>query len=141
MRTVACILPSDPSSACPTVPRPSNRPSVAPFCLSKAASTAVSLTGAPSVSDFGTSVARSQHVFSHHESEGRPTGPLPTRLDGIAAQARAERIHPAMPFARKAAPLVRDRAPLVLLQVRERALVRPPAGAGELAVGHDRAPD
>src|SRR4051794_25002962 len=35
IRTVAVILPSDPSSACPTVPRPRIRPSVAPFWRSR----------------------------------------------------------------------------------------------------------
>src|SRR4029450_4268904 len=66
-------------------------------------------------------------------------GPPSTRLDGMTARAGATRIHPAMPFARGAAPLVSDRAPLVLGQGRERALVVPPAAACELAVGHDRA--
>src|SRR5215208_1082887 len=44
MRIVARIVPSGPSSACPTVPRPSIRPSVAPFCLSNPGTSATSAT-------------------------------------------------------------------------------------------------
>src|SRR5215207_10947743 len=38
---VARILPSGPSSAIPTLPRPSIRPSVAPFCLSNPGTSAL----------------------------------------------------------------------------------------------------
>src|SRR5919197_2482689 len=113
MRTVPCIFPSDPSSACPTVPLPRIRPSVTPFCLSRAdTSTAVSLTAAPLALISGLAT-RVPDRSSHKRYPRGASWPLSTHRDRIPENPRSQPIHPATPFAQRAAPLVRDRAPLV----------------------------
>src|SRR4051812_3211162 len=66
MRIVARILPSGPSSACPTVPRPRIRPSVTPFCLSKLDTSTAALTEGSLASI----------VIGHRRRTAPPSGPL-----------------------------------------------------------------
>src|SRR3954468_7827512 len=66
IRTLARILPSGPSSAVPTLPRPRIRPSVAPFCLSKSGTAAAWLIGPPRDALIGRRRAYTGGVVSHN---------------------------------------------------------------------------
>src|SRR5687768_2026873 len=116
MRIVARIFPSGPSSACPTFPRPRIRPSVTPFCLSRPGiSAAVSLTALPScpISGFASRPPTAQltGVLGRLSSSFRIPDRIPKKGSRLGSDEE-------LPFAPRAAPLVADRAPLVVLVLR-----------------------
>src|SRR3954471_9081484 len=108
MRIVACILPSGPSSACPTVPRPRIRPSVTPFCLSRPATPTAVIKDAPRV----------RCRDPHREPRGlisQGIRKVPYLRHPAVIVWTPQRVRAELPFARRGVPLVPDRAPLMAI--------------------------